>query len=596
MESIHHAGYLNELPRLWKQVSAADLVRIVKTYFAPDMRTVGVLRRDAADGAARVPARSVEPSTAAGGAAPSQEGKGSAAEPRPALNAAAPAAEAAIARDVSVPPAASLPDPLAIAEHPWNAPPWLAARRPSRFEKPAPTLRHTSLTFPDTPFSPPAPDGYLHRLTNGLRAYVVPEPLLPMAQFTLFVDAPAIDDPAGKEGRASLLASILRRTGTQSMPRAQFEAALDRLNATLTIAADHTGTRLRVVAPPQSAAEALALVAGLVTTPDLASVFDAERDRLAVSAGRATDAPAEQARLLFDQALYGRDHVVARRPSPASVRAITIDDVRRLHQSRYRADHMTIAISGRVDRAAMEKALAASFGSLPAGAADEAGIRHAVPKVTGRTVVTRNIDIRQGHVLIGHAGIEGTPEDHAALEVMNYILSGGGFVSRMMKLLRTDTGITSALSGSVAPGRGVVNPYLWRFSGAPETIARGVRLSLEQIGQMREGGVTEEEFQAARTAYVDGLVPASYETAHEIATRLASRALFGLYDYQSPQYLNYYAGDAAQLAALRQLTRDDVNRAARKYLDPANIVIAIAGPMSIIQDNATPEERGLVGK
>ena len=75
---------------------------------------------------------------------------------------------------------------------------------------------------------------------------------------------------------------------------------------------------------------------------------------------------------------------------------------------------------------------------------------------------------------------------HAA-EVMNYILSGGGFVSRMMKLLRTDTGITSA---------------------------------------------------------------------------------FGLYDYQSPQYLNYDAGDETQLAALRCLSREDVNRAARKYLDP----------------------------
>ena len=177
---------------------------------------------------------------------------------------------------------------------------------------------------------------------------------------------------------------------------------------------------------------------------------------------------------------------------------------------------------------------------------------------------------------------------------MNYILSGGGFVSRMMKLLRTETGITSALSGSVEPGRGVVNPYLWRFSGRPETIARGVRLSLEQIANMRERGVTDEEFRAARTAYVDGLVPASYETSHEIATRLATRALFGLYDYQAPQYLNYYAGDEAQLAALRTLTREDVNRAARKYLDPANIVIAVAGPVEVILQHATPAERELL--
>ena len=79
-----------------------------------------------------------------------------------------------------------------------------------------------------------------------------------------------------------------------------------------------------------------------------------------------------------------------------------------------------------------------------------------------------------------------------------------------------------------------------------------------------------------------------------LATRLATKALFGYYDYQSPQYLNYYAGDGEQLAALRRLTRDDVNRAARKYLDPANIVIAVAGPLGVIQSNATEEERPLV--
>nr|MDQ3420518.1 hypothetical protein [Acidobacteriota bacterium] len=155
-------------------------------------------------------------------------------------------------------------------------------------------------------------------------------------------------------------------------------------------------------------------------------------------------------------------------------------------------------------------------------------------------------------------------------------------------------GITSALSGSVEPGRGVVNPYLWRFSGRPETIAQGVRLALEQIATMREGGVTPGEFEAARTAYVDGLVPASYETAHEVATRFAAKALFGIYDYQAPQYLNYYAGDEEQLAALRKLTREDVNRAARKYLDPANLVIAVAGPMALIRKHASSEERTLL--
>lgn len=599
MESIHHAGYLNELPGLWKAVTSADLARIAGIYFRADMRTVGVLKRGASPGS-ETPASRNPGATAADARrpdAPPASSPAGAAPQAPELNADR-AAKAATVRDVSRPGTESQPEPLAIAEQPWNAPPWLVARRPTRFLQPAPTLRHTQLTFTSSGFTPPSPAKHLTRLASGLRAYLVAEPLLPMVQATVLIDAPALDDPVGKEGLASLLASVLRRTGTASRPRAAIEAELDRLNATLTVTADQNATRLHLVSPPASAPEALALVGSLIEAPDLGAVFEAERERLAIAAGRAGDSPVAQARLLFDTALYGAAHPVARRATTASVRAITLDDLRRLHGTRFTGGHMTVAVSGSLERAAMERAVAAAFAGVPAG---EGGSRAgaadaAAPKVAGRVVVTKDLDIRQGHVLIGHAGIEGTPPDHAALEVMNYILSGGGFVSRMMKLLRTDTGITSALSGSVEPGRGVVNPYLWRFSGRPETIAQGVRLALEQIAKMRDGGVTQAEFDAARTAYVDGLVPASYETAHEIATRLAASALFGLYEYQAPQYLNYYAGDEPQLTALRALTRDDVNRAARKYLDPANLVIAVAGPMEVILEHASADERAILDR
>ena len=594
MESIHHAGYLNSLPALWKGVTIADLARVARTYFGRNMQTIGVLRREAPGGAAPVPVAVAEvkpaetPANQAAGTDKILSGS-------PLLNADR-APQAASVRDLSQPATAQLPDPLAIAESPWNAPPWMSARRPSRFLQPSPTLQHTQLRFTGGGFTPPSPASHLYTLPNGMRSFIVPEPLLPMSQITVLIDAPALADPGGKEGLASLLASILRRTGTTTKSRREIEQAFDRLNAVLTISADQNGTRVHVVSPPQAAAEVLSLIGALVLTPDLASVFEAERERLAIAAGRAGDSPLVQARQLFDTALYGRDHPVARRPTAASVRAITVDDVRQLHQSRYRADRMSMAVSGQVDRDGIERAIVSAFGGAAAVAATRPPMMasSAPPQVSGRITVTKDIDIRQGHVLIGHAGIQGIPEDHAALEVMNYILSGGGFVSRMMKLLRTDTGITSALSGSIEPGRGVVNPYLWRFSGRPETVGQGVRLLLDQLARMRDRGVTEEEFQAARTAYLDGLVPASYETAHGTATRLAAKALFGLYDYQAPQYLNYYAGDAEQLASLRKLTRVEVNRAARKYLDPANLVIAVAGPMTVIREHASPEERALL--
>jgi predicted Zn-dependent peptidase len=594
MESIHQAAHLNDLPRLWRGVTTGDLARIARMYFAPDMRTVGILKREPVESAGTAAGKAAD---AAAAQAP-KPGSAASAKPRtaerPALNEPSRGADAAKARDVSAPSTEALPEPLAVAEQPWHAPPWLTPRRPSSFTAPAPTLRYTELRFPDAPFTPPAPGSFDHRLPNGLRAFIVSEAVLPMAQATLFVDAPALDDPAGKEGLAGLLASILRRAGTSRRSRPQLDQAFARLNATLTVSADASGTRLHLVAPPEAVTEALALVGELVTSPDLGSAFEAERERQAVSADRAADTPAFQARLLFDRALYGPDHPAARRPTAASVRAIALDDVRRLHEARYQPQHMALAISGRVERSAIEAALASALGVLkvpsPNGTAPVAG----PPPVSGRVVVTQDLDIRQAHVHIGHAGIAGIPEDQAALEVMNYILSGGGFVSRMMKRLRTDTGITSALYGSIEPGRRYVNPYLWRFNGAPETIARGVRLALEEIALMHEKGVTEEEFEAARTAYIDGLIPASYETAHLVATRLATKALFNLYDYQSPQYLNYYAGDEAHLAALRRLTRDEVNRAARKYLDPENLVIAVAGPLDVIQSHAATEDRPLV--
>jgi predicted Zn-dependent peptidase len=599
MEAIHHARHLNELPALWKAVTTGDLARIAKTYFGPDMQTVGLLRRDVPGAPAPAATAGSDPGTAAV-SAPTEKPAGATA-PKTSSIEAPPlngdrAKPAAGARDVSTPAVDQQPEPLAIAENPWNAPPWLSARRPSRFLQPAPTLRHTDLKFSGGTFTPPQPAKHLHQLPNGLRAFIVTDPVLPMARVSVIVDAPALADPRGKEGLASLLANIVRRTGTSTRSRRQIEEAFARLNAVLTISADQNGTRLHVVSPPAAAAEALSLLGELVLRPDLETVFEAERERLAVSAERAGDSPLAQARLLFDRTLYGSSHPVAQRPSAASVRAITLEDLRGMHRDRYRADRIGLAISGAVDRSQIERAFAAAFGPAPAGpaASSRASSAGVAPKVSGRVAVTKDIDIRQGHVLIGHAGISGSPEDHAALEVMNYILSGGGFVSRMMKLLRTDTGITSALSGSVEPGRGIVNPYLWRFSGRPETIAQGVRLLLEQIAGMRERGITEEEFQSARTAYIDGLIPASYETAHEVATRLATKALFGLYDYQAPQYLNYYAGDDAQLAALGSLSPDDVNRAARKYLDPANIVITVVGPLELILRNATPAERELL--
>jgi predicted Zn-dependent peptidase len=611
MEAIHRWDHVNALPRLWAAVGPDDLARVVKTYFAREQRTVGVLRRSAPPARAAAAPAAGEPGPL-GAAALNRVRPGTwpyggpvgewFLDPAPRAAPAVPPASAQVprARPAAADTVASRPallaaeSPLPVAEQPWYAPPWMAVRRPGGFATPAPVRSHRDLRFEPVRFTPPDPARHRVAVPGGPTAFVVEDSLLPMVQVTALVDAPGHADPAGREGLAALTAELLMASGTQRRSAAELEAALNRLGATVSVDSDRDRTRVTAVAPAASADSTLALVAELLARPRLDAAFEAERERLALRSARSADDAAAQVRSLFERTLYGEAHPFGRRATAASVRAVTLADVRAFHARHYAPARVAIAVSGAVGRAQVERALAGAWASAPAAPEVAAPALPRPPARSGRRVATRDLDTRQGHVILGHLGIQGQPEDHAALEVMHHVLAGGGFVSRMMELLRTQTGITSALYGELEPGRATPNPYLWRFSGNPETLARGVRLAVEEIRKMRDRGVTAEEFEAARTAYLDGLIPASYDTPHKTAERLAQKALFGLYDYQSPQYLNYYAGDAAEAEAIRRLTLDDVNRAARRYLRPEDLVVTVVGPLERIRAAATPEERRLL--
>lgn len=369
------------------------------------------------------------------------------------------------------------------------------------------------------------------------------------------------------------------------------------MGATLTIHHDRRNTRLEAVAPADQAQGLVSLVGETVAAPDFEQAFADERERLALAAERADDNALYATRALFDGALYGEDHPMGVRESATSIRGTTLEDVLTHHRTHYTADRIALVISGAIDRKQVSDTLIAitALNALPTRS-DAAALEFDTPQgPPGLQVRTRQLNTRQAQVMLGHFGIENRPGDHAALEIMHHVLAGGGFASRMMGLLRAETGITSALYGEIEPGRGAPNPYVWRFGGRPETLAEGIERALLEIEEPRAEGVTEAEFEAARTTFIDGLIPASCDTAHKIGLRMAHKRLFRHYAYQSPQYLNYYAGDAAQIEALNALTLKDVNAAAQKYLDPKNLVIAVTGQLEVIRDNAPESAPNVLG-
>jgi predicted Zn-dependent peptidase len=496
------------------------------------------------------------------------------------------------------------PSPLAIAEQPWYTPPWMAVRRKSGFSAPAPTLDYRDMTFEAVTFKGPNSSQFESGLDNGFTSFINPDPLLPLVQLTLYVDASSTSDPVGKEGISALTADLIRKA-TKSASSDEIELKLNELGASLTVNSNRNYTRFSALGPASSASEIIQLLSQMIGEPDFEAHFTIEQNRHAIRADRLMDNAASKSEFLFENTLYGNDHPFGKRPSSSSIKNITLNEIQEFHRLNYTPTSMTLAISGDIDRNLVKKAIAGSFGLLEKDenqvnqisedetnfitretmiSDDESSV---VIPPKGIKLITHDLDIRQGLVMMGHLGIQGQPEDHAAIEVMHHILVGGGFVSRMMELLRTQTGITSAVYGKIEPGRGEINPYVFRFGGNPESIAHGIYLAHQEIRKMHEHGLTQEEFESARTAFADGLIPASYDTPHKIVERLAQKQLFGLYDYQSPQYLNYYAGDNVDLDAINSLTLDDVNKAARKYLDPENMIITLVGPLDWIKSSAS---------
>jgi predicted Zn-dependent peptidase len=620
MESIYRWEMLNKLPELWHGVTQDDLSRVIKTYFQKDNQIVGYLRRVSNNSVAQNSQISTqndvlgrfttdEVSKNLNSVRPGNWPYGGPIgefflNPEP-KNAARINTGSAPVADFSSTISTALVsskaneilsgiEPIAIAEQPWYTPPWMAVRRKSGFLEPSPTLDYRDLSFEPIQFVSPDPEQFRFKLVNGLDAFINQDELLPLVQITVYIDATSTQDPQNKEGLANLTSSLIR-TSTKSFTLDEINSKIIELGTTLSISTDRNKTRINAMAPSENALQLIELIGSMVTEPDFTKHFNENRERQAIRASRLLDNASIRSRYLFDNALYGDAHPYGRIQHSESVRSISLDDVEQFHKHHFTAEKISIAISGKVQRDEIESALNNHFGELTSHSIEgEEPITNGVHEISGLKVITHDIDIRQGLVTMGHHGIEGQTKDHAALEIMHHILVGGGFISRMMELLRTQTGITSAVYGEVEPGRRTTNPYSWRFGGNPETIAQGIYLAYSEIQKMFEHGVTEMEFESAVTAYVDGLIPASYDTPHKLVERLAQKNLFGLYDYQSPQYLNYYAGDSIDLEQFKSLTLEDVNNAAKKYLNPNNMIITVAGPIDWIMESATPEARTLL--
>ena len=441
------------------------------------------------------------------------------------------------------------------------------------------------LTF--QPFSYVAPKAADHRvkLGSGVAAYLVPDHTTPLVTITVIMRMGSPLEPAGKEGLASATASQLTRGGTASMTAEQVEARVAQLGATLEsgvgggfgggffgggVPLTNAEGRASVTVLAKDLDEGLGLLTACLRSP----AFQADRlklwkDQQLQAMKSRNDESSNIEEREWNVLQNGADHWSNHFTTKASIEGLSADDLKAFQKRYVGPRNFVVAVSGDFDRATMVKRLEKAFSGWPTAGERPPAPAAPAPRAAHAGWFMVDKDVNQGRVSIGLPTIDRYDPDYAAARIMNDILGGGGFTSWLVNRIRSDEGLAYSVNSSL-PG-GAYYPASWRlvYQSKVRSVAYATQLAFEQIRRMRDTLVTAEELQASREKFVQSL-PVQFETAGSIAGVLAADEATGRYE-KDP---SYYADYAKRLNAV---TPADVQRVARRLLDPARMSVLMVG-------------------
>ena len=184
----------------------------------------------------------------------------------------------------------------------------------------------------------------------------------------------------------------------------------------------------------------------------------------------------------------------------------------------------------------------------------------------------------QAYIRIGNIGIERSHPDYAAASVMNYILGGAGFGSRLMKRLREEQGLTYGVFSNIWLGRQPGYFFAVTQTGM-ETMNEALATMLTEIERFLEQGVTEEELIWTKK-FLTGSLPLTLETNDQLAQKLLEQEFFGLCDY-------FWLEDLKRMQAV---TADEVREVARRHIHPDRFAIVVLGDFREHELKVGPQE------
>ncbi len=392
-----------------------------------------------------------------------------------------------------------------------------------------------------------------------------------MVSIELLIEAGPRYEPASQAGLANLTARLLTY-GTARRSAVQINETLDFIGASLEAGCGADTATISMTILKKDLASGLDLLAEILTSSIFpAAEIDRQKQAVVASIRAQQEDPGAVAQKTFAAALFpGSPYGRPVEGTEASVKALQQKTLKEFFARHYRPNRSILSIVGDVSEQEISDGLNRAFRGWSKGATSAQLL---VPSKVGGTQTLRvNKELTQANIVLGHAGVPRNHPDYYAIQVMNYILGGGGFGSRAMDSIRNERGLAYSVY-SFFDAEKSYGYFEFVMQTKNETAQEAVRLAREEIRRMREQPVTEQELSDAKD-YLTGSFPLRFDTNRKVASFLAQVEFFQLgLDYPDRYH-----------DLVSKVSQADVQRVAKLYLQPEKIITVIVGNQQKIGD------------
>lgn len=403
---------------------------------------------------------------------------------------------------------------------------------------------------------------------NGITVLVLEQHFLPIVEIHALIKAGSAQDPPDKAGLANLVASLLDE-GTTTRTSKQQAEQIDFVGGALEAKASEDFTTASARVLKKDIDLGFSLLADMLQHPAFhKQEFERIRTQLLGEMASDNDDPGHIAMKAFNQLVFhGHPYRWPVNGTEETLNKITLADVQTFYGREYSPPQVILTIVGDITLEQATTYVQTHFGAWKKGAATARNTKKPSP-VERKTVQLIEKDLTQSTIVLGHGGLSRTHPDYYSVTVMNYILGAGGFSSRLMDSIRDKQGlaygIMSHFDARLMPGSFWVN-----LQTKTETTNQAITSVLTEIKSIRDTPVSDQELAEAKS-FLIGSFPLRFDSTAKLAHVLAQVELYGLgFEYFSeyPKWID-------------QVTKEDVQRAAKQYLDPKRYALVVVGDLA----------------